>query len=157
MKSDITATDARRKFFEIVKGATEKHLIYRIQHPKGSVVMLSEEEYDSLIETLQLLSIPGFMQSLNRSVHQMNENETYTMDLRVWNQVHKRSIEGREETDTPPKVQAEGYSWSSIEGWSIQILSVILSPEIFMDFLHDLLLESALTRFDLFECNAGHQ
>lgn len=80
MKSDITATDARRKFFEIVKGATEKHLIYRIQHPKGSVVMLSEEEYDSLIETLQLLSIPGFMQSLNRSVHQINENETYSMD-----------------------------------------------------------------------------
>ena len=80
MKSDITATDARRKFFEIVKGAAEKHLIYRIQHPKGSVVMLSEEEYDSLIETLQLLSIPGFMQSLNRSVHQMNENETYSMD-----------------------------------------------------------------------------
>jgi hypothetical protein len=31
-----------------------------------------------------------------------------------------------------------------------QILSVILSPEIFMDFLHDLL-GSALTRFDLFE------
>ena len=80
MKSDITATDARRKFFEIVKGATEKHLIYRIQHPKGAVVMLSEEEYDNLIETLELLSIPGLLKSLNRSIDQMNKNDTYSMD-----------------------------------------------------------------------------
>ena len=80
MKSNITATDARRNFFEIVKAATEKHQIYRIQHPKGSVVMLSEEEYDCLIETLQLLSVPGLLQSLNNSVKQMNDNETYSMD-----------------------------------------------------------------------------
>lgn len=80
MKSNITATDARRDFFEIVKGATEKHQIYRIQHRKGSVVILSEEEYDNLIETLELLSIPSFLKNLNRSVNQMNNGETYTMD-----------------------------------------------------------------------------
>ncbi len=80
MKSTITATDARRDFFEIVKGATEKHQIYRIQHRKGSVVILSEEEYDNLVETLELLSIPGFLKNLKRSVGQMNNNETYSMD-----------------------------------------------------------------------------
>ena len=80
MKSTITATDARRDFFEIVKGATEKHQIYRIQHRKGSVVILSEEEYDNLVETLELLSIPGFLKNLNRSVDQMNNGETYSMD-----------------------------------------------------------------------------
>jgi antitoxin YefM len=80
MKSHITATDARRNFFEIVKGATEEHQIYRIQHPKGSIVMLSEEEYDNLIETLELLSIPGLLKSLNRSVNQMSKGETYSMD-----------------------------------------------------------------------------
>ena len=80
MKRHITATDARHNFFEIVKGATEKHQIYRIQHPKGAVVMLSEEEYDNLIETLELLSIPGLLKSLNRSIDQMNKNDTYSMD-----------------------------------------------------------------------------
>lgn len=79
MKSNITATDARRNFFEIVKGATEKHHIYRIQHRKGSVVILSEEEYDNLIETLELLSIPGFLKNLKRSVDQMNSGETFSM------------------------------------------------------------------------------
>lgn len=53
----ITATNARKDFFEIVKGATEKHEIYHIQHRKGDVVLMSEAEYDSLIETLELLSI----------------------------------------------------------------------------------------------------
>ncbi len=80
MKNNITATDARRNFFEIVKGATEKHQIFRIQHPTGAVVMLSAEEYESLIETLELLSIPGLLKSLNRSVNQMNDGDTYSMN-----------------------------------------------------------------------------
>ncbi len=50
MKSELTATDARRDFFEIVKGATEKHQIYRILHRKGPVVLLSAE--DSSVHSL---------------------------------------------------------------------------------------------------------
>ena len=80
MDKTITATNARRQFFEIVKGATQKQQIYRIQHREGSVVLLSEEEYDNLIETLELLSIPGFQESLKRSVEQMNRGETVSMD-----------------------------------------------------------------------------
>jgi len=80
MKSEITATDARRDFFEIVKGATERHQIYRIQHRKGPVVLLSAEDYDNLIETLELLSIPDFSDRLKQSVDQMNRGETHTME-----------------------------------------------------------------------------
>ena len=80
MKSELTATDARRDFFEIVKGATEKHQIYRILHRKGPVVLLSAEDYDSLIETLELLSIPGFSDRLHESVKQMSKGETYSME-----------------------------------------------------------------------------
>jgi len=80
MKSELTATDARRDFFEIVKGATEKHQIDRILHRKGPVVLLSSEDYDSLIETLELLSIPGFSDRLQESVKQMSKGETYSME-----------------------------------------------------------------------------
>jgi len=76
----LTATDARRDFFEIVKGATQKHQVYRIQHRNGSVVLLSEEEYDSLVETLELLSIPGFRESIARSVEQMKKGETVSLE-----------------------------------------------------------------------------
>jgi antitoxin YefM len=78
MKSELTATDARRDFFEIVKGATEKHQIFRILHRKGPVVLLSAEDYDNLIETLELLSIPGFSERLQESVNQIRKGETYS-------------------------------------------------------------------------------
>jgi len=80
MKSELTATDARRDFFEIVKGATEKHQIFRILHRKGPVVLLSAEDYDNLIETLELLSIPGFSKRLQESVNQIRKGETYSME-----------------------------------------------------------------------------
>ncbi len=79
MKTKLTATDARRDFFEIVKGATEKHQIYRIQHRKGPVVLLSAEDYDNLIETLELLSIPDFSKRLQLSINQIRKGETYSM------------------------------------------------------------------------------
>ena len=72
----MTATDARREFFDVVKGATDKHQVYRIHHRRGSVVLMAEHEYDSLLETLELLSIPGFRKSLSRSVGQMRRGET---------------------------------------------------------------------------------
>ena len=76
----ITATKARQKFFDIMKGATEKHKIYRVNHRKGSVVILSEEEFDNLTETLELLSIPGFPESIKRSLKQMNKGETASFE-----------------------------------------------------------------------------
>ena len=72
----MSATDARREFFDVVKGATDKHQIYRIHHRRGSVVLMAEDEYESLLETLNLLSVPGFRKSLGRSVGQMRRGET---------------------------------------------------------------------------------
>ena len=80
MKTEITATDARRDFFEIVKGATEKHEIFRIQHRRGPVVLLSAEDYDNLIETLELLSTQDFSQRLRKSIDQVHKGETYSME-----------------------------------------------------------------------------
>ncbi len=78
--TSMTATKARRDFFDVVKGATDKHKIYRIHHRHGSVVMLSEEEYNSMVETLELLSIPGFRQSIKKSAGQMRKGETVSFE-----------------------------------------------------------------------------
>jgi antitoxin YefM len=72
----LTATHARREFFNVVKGATDKHQIYRIHHRRGSVVLMAEDDYESILETMELLSTPGFRQSLKRSVAQMHKGET---------------------------------------------------------------------------------
>lgn len=76
----LTATDARREFFEIIKNTHKKHDIYHVQHRQGNVVMLSEEDYENMLETLELLAIPGLQESLHESVKQMNASETVSFD-----------------------------------------------------------------------------
>jgi len=76
----LTATTARREFFDIVKGAAEGHKTYRIQHRRGAAVLISEDDYEGLLETLELLSIPRFRQRLHASINQMNSGETVSMD-----------------------------------------------------------------------------
>lgn len=76
----LSATNARRSFFDIVKKTTKKHNVYRIHHRNGSVIILSEDDYESLLETLELLSIPGFRKSIARSVKQMEKGETLSFE-----------------------------------------------------------------------------
>jgi len=76
----ITATNARQAFFDLIKNTNEQHEVFRIQHRKGSAVLLSEADYENLIESLELLSIPAFRKSLAKSVEQAKKGETYSMD-----------------------------------------------------------------------------
>ena len=76
----LTATTARREFFDLVKGAAEGHKTFRIQHRRGAAVLLSEEDYEGLLESLELLSLPGFRQRLKASVKQMKAGDTVSMD-----------------------------------------------------------------------------
>jgi antitoxin YefM len=75
----LTATEARREFFNMVRRATRGHRVYRIQHRKRAAVLISEEDFDGLLESLELLSIPGFRASMKRSVGQMKRGETLSL------------------------------------------------------------------------------
>jgi len=76
----INATDARKGFFGLIRDAIDGHCVYKIHHRKGDVVLMSEEEYDSLQETLDLLSIPGFRESVARSISQMESGDTLSLE-----------------------------------------------------------------------------
>jgi antitoxin YefM len=76
----LTATAARREFFDLVKGAAEGHRMYRIQHRRGAAVLISEDDYEGLLESLELLSLPGFRQRLKASIKQMKAGDTVPMD-----------------------------------------------------------------------------
>jgi antitoxin YefM len=78
--STLSATDARRQFFDLLKRVAEDHRVYRIQHRKGAAVLMSEEDYESLRESLKLLSIPSFRVSIKRSVAQMNRGDTLSFE-----------------------------------------------------------------------------
>ena len=76
----LTATEARREFFNLVKRTSKGHRVYRIRHRNGSAVLMSEEDYESLMESLELLAIPGFRASMKRSVAQMKRGETLSFE-----------------------------------------------------------------------------
>ncbi|CAN2040685.1 Antitoxin [Candidatus Magnetomoraceae bacterium gMMP-15] len=54
----VTAIDAQRNLFEIIRKTSDNHEAYQIHHNDGTVIILSEEDYESMIETLEVLSIP---------------------------------------------------------------------------------------------------
>ena len=76
----ITSTQARSDLFNIIKGTVKGHRQVRITSKEGSAILLSEEDYENLIETLELLSIPGFKKSIDKANHEIEKGETYSME-----------------------------------------------------------------------------
>jgi antitoxin YefM len=78
--SAVTATEARRELFELLRRAIHGHEAVHIQHRDGGVVLLSEEEYDGLLETLELLSVPGMRDSLAEADADVAAGQTMTVE-----------------------------------------------------------------------------
>jgi antitoxin YefM len=76
----LTATDARKGLFTLIQKAGEQHEIYHIRHRSGNAVLMSEEEYDSLNESLALLSSPGFRDAFEKSRKQEAAGDTVSFD-----------------------------------------------------------------------------
>lgn len=76
----VNATEARKMFFDILKGSTEQNRIFRIQHRNGNSVLMSEEEYSSLVETLELLSVPDFYKKTMTSIEQAKNGDVVSAE-----------------------------------------------------------------------------
>ena len=60
----LTATEARSKLYKLIDDATESHKPITITGKRSNAVLLSEEDWNSIQETLYLLSIPGMRESI---------------------------------------------------------------------------------------------
>ena len=76
----LTVAAAQEDLIDLVKSVTEENKVYKIEIPDGSAILISQENYESLQETLELVSIPGLRESLQRSLQQIINNETYSLD-----------------------------------------------------------------------------
>jgi antitoxin YefM len=76
----LTTAAAKDDFDNMVKLVTEENKVYQIESAEDSVILMSYKEYESLQETVELLSIPGFRESLQRSLGQIKNNETFSLD-----------------------------------------------------------------------------
>ena len=69
MPTYITATKARKNFFDLIKTASKPGKHISITHagiPK--VMMMSQDEFEGLIETLEIMSDPQLMRDIRASM-----------------------------------------------------------------------------------------
>ncbi len=60
----MTATQARRQLYRLVDEVQESHEPVQITGKRGSAVLVSEDDWRAVQETLYLLAIPGMRESV---------------------------------------------------------------------------------------------
>jgi prevent-host-death family protein len=60
----ITATEARAKLYSLIDEAESSHEPIVITGKRGNAVLVSENDWNAIKETLYLLSIPGMRESI---------------------------------------------------------------------------------------------
>ena len=62
-----TATEARQDLFQLMKRTVKGHIPVRISSKEGDAILISAEDYENLLETLELLSKPGLRKSIEEA------------------------------------------------------------------------------------------
>lgn len=60
----VTAQEANDNLMAMLTNASKEQCKYRITSAEGTVVMLSEEQYENLLVTLEMLSTPILFNSI---------------------------------------------------------------------------------------------
>lgn len=76
----LNLNENQSELINLVKLVTEENKIYEIKSNNNSAVLISQKAYENLQETIELLSIPDLRESLGRSLKQINDNETYSLE-----------------------------------------------------------------------------
>jgi len=75
----ITAIDARRQLFKLLDEVADSHEPIQITGKRGSAVLMAEEDWRAVQETLYLLSVPGMRESIREGI--ATPIEEYEKDL----------------------------------------------------------------------------
>ena len=76
----LTATQARQNFFHVMKKSAKGHVPVKITAKTGDVILMSEEDYEGLLETLELLSTPGMAKSIREAKADIKTGRTKSLD-----------------------------------------------------------------------------
>ena len=60
----ITATEARKQLYRLLDHVAESHEPVQITGKRSSAVLVSEDDWRAVQETLHLLSVPGMRESI---------------------------------------------------------------------------------------------
>ncbi|MCL2032288.1 MAG: type II toxin-antitoxin system Phd/YefM family antitoxin [Methanomassiliicoccaceae archaeon] len=60
----VNASEARANLYNLIESAIDEPV--RITSKRGTVVMISEEEWEGIMETLYLLGVPGLLEDVKK-------------------------------------------------------------------------------------------
>jgi prevent-host-death family protein len=66
--SQVTASKARSSLYRLIDEAAESHAPIRISGKRNNAVLVGEDDWSAIQETLYLLSIPGMRESIRRGL-----------------------------------------------------------------------------------------
>ncbi|KUO70201.1 MAG: antitoxin [Clostridia bacterium BRH_c25] len=67
--STLNATSARNNFFRIIEEALTTHKPITVTGKNGNVIIISEEDYFSIQETMYLCGIPGMREKIVKGLN----------------------------------------------------------------------------------------
>ena len=70
----ITATQARSKLYSLIDEANESHIPIQITGKRGNAVLVSEEDWRAISETIHLSMIPGMVESIRAGMDEKIED-----------------------------------------------------------------------------------
>ena len=65
----MNATEARAKLYQLIDETAQNHTPVVITGKRGNAVLLSEEDWNAINETLYLVSIPDMRESIMEGMH----------------------------------------------------------------------------------------
>ncbi len=79
----ITASVARAQLFPLIEQVNEDMKPIFITSRSGNAVLISESEYESMLETQYLLSTPGNREWILKSITEADRGQTVKMDFPI--------------------------------------------------------------------------
>jgi prevent-host-death family protein len=76
----LTATEARSKLYRLIDQTACSHEPIIIQGKRGNAVLISEDDWRSIQETIYLLNIPGMRESVREGLATPVEECTRELD-----------------------------------------------------------------------------
>nr|VFJ56186.1 MAG: prevent-host-death family protein [Candidatus Kentron sp. DK]VFJ58476.1 MAG: prevent-host-death family protein [Candidatus Kentron sp. DK] len=64
----LNATEARSRLYSLIDETAQTHQPIVITGKRGNAVLVSEEDWSSIAETLHLLSVPGMRESIKEGL-----------------------------------------------------------------------------------------
>lgn len=70
----ITATRARNELYRLIDEANNSHIPIQITGKRGNAVLISEEDWRAISETIHLSGIPGMVESIKSGMSEKIED-----------------------------------------------------------------------------------